>query len=72
MRTVGVRAEPTLTLHASGVALERVATFCESLSIFGVAKVAPKGLRRFKSHALANRDMEDGIARGMAANRSEG
>lgn len=72
MKTVGSRKDAQLVSHASGDLLKQVALFSESLSGFAAVRLTPKGVRRFKTHELANMDMDDCIARGIAARKTEG
>lgn len=67
MKTVGRRAEPELTFHASGELLAAGARFNETISHLSPGTFIPKGIYRFQTHEAANRHWQDCLARGMAA-----
>lgn len=69
MRIVGKKSEPTLLPVASGEALKAAAAFNETMQAvmpFGKQGYIPKGVYRFKTHAEANAQQDECLAKHMA------
>ena len=66
MKTVGRRTAPRITLHPRAEALREFGAFNDSLHTLAQTRIVlPKGVFRL-THEEADRQMMEGIARGMA------
>lgn len=68
MRTIGHRKERPITFSASADLLAEGARFNDEIHRLptGNTTFIPKGVRRFKTHADANRHQQDCLVEGMA------
>jgi hypothetical protein len=65
MRLVGLRREPTLTIHVSGTQLAIGARLSETLSVLVPTTFIPKGVYRYACHQESNQHQQECLARGM-------
>jgi len=66
MKIIGQRTARPITLHATAEALEEFGRFNDAFHALGNTRIVlPKGVFRL-SHEEADRQMAEGIARGMA------
>ncbi|MGE0642290.1 MAG: hypothetical protein AB7P24_01335 [Nitrospira sp.] len=66
MITVGHRRERPIAGEGEGTLLAEGAHFSEAIAHLAKSTFIPKGVYRFRSHAVANTQQEDCLAQGMA------
>lgn len=66
MITVGHRHERPIAEQGDGTLLAEGARFSEAIAHLTKSTFIPKGVYRFRSHAVANTHQEDCLAQGMA------